>query len=101
MRRSQIVAEAELLSLTYNPYRMKFCLAALLFSGSMAAAQGQQPLWKPAADTIYLQEIGTKIVTDDPITALAVHDSSLYAVMEGWLARLADGRLTPVDGGES
>ncbi len=64
----------------------------------MEAAQGQQSLWKPAADTIYLQEIGTKIATDLPITALAVQGGSLYAVMEGRLARLADGRLTPVDG---
>lgn len=53
-------------------------------------------LWKPVADTVYLQEVGEKIATDKPVTSIAVYQNSAYAVVGGTLHRLQDGVLQPI-----
>lgn len=38
----------------------------------------QNPLWKPIADTVYLQEVSTHIETNAPLTAVAVYAGAAY-----------------------
>jgi len=42
-------------------------------------------LWRPVPDTVFLQEIGTKVPTDSPVTSVAVHAGTVYAVVGGKL----------------
>src|SRR5437899_1569652 len=64
--------------------------------GALAAALAQpapasntdtnaRRLWKPMADEVYLQEIGEKIVTDKPVTSVAVHSNAVHLVIGGEL----------------
>jgi len=62
-----------------------------------AIAAPENRLYEAVADNVYLQEIGTQIVTTQPVTALAVYDQTLYAVLDGILHTLQDGRLKPLD----
>jgi len=55
-------------------------------------------LWKPVADSVYSQEIGEKIVTDKPATAVVVYQGTALVVVGETLLRLQDGGLTPVPG---
>ena len=45
-------------------------------------------LYSPVADQVYLQEIGRKVPTDKPVTALAAWQRAIYAVRDGVLCRL-------------
>src|SRR4051812_31504020 len=45
-------------------------------------------LYSPVADHVYLQEIGRRVPTDKPVTALAVWQDAIYAVRDGVLCRL-------------
>jgi len=47
------------------------------------------------ADSVYLQEIGEKVATGKPATAVAVYQAAVYVVVGGHLQRLQDGRLNP------
>src|SRR5882762_8443951 len=51
----------------------------------------QRRLWKPVADEVYLQEIGEKIPTDKPITAVAVLGNNVHVVIGGELKTIRDG----------
>lgn len=88
-------------------------VVALLFTGwfpSLPAQNAAVPppgrdtnaemrrLWKPVADTVYWQEVGTKIPTEQPVTAVAVYQDSVYFVVGGTLRRLQDAVLKPVPG---
>src|SRR2546427_4959787 len=53
----------------------------------------QRKLWKPVADDVYLQEIGEKIPTDKPITAVAVLGNNVQLVIGGELKTIRDGVL--------
>ncbi len=55
-------------------------------------------LWKPVADEPYLQEIGEKIVTDKPTTAIAVYQESVHVVVGGILKVLREGVLKDAPG---
>jgi len=55
-------------------------------------------LWKPAADEVYLQEIGQKIPTDKPVTSVAVHKEVAFVVVEGTIKIIVDGVLKNSDG---
>lgn len=54
--------------------------------------------WKPVADDPYLQEIGEKIVTDKPATAVAVYKDAVYVVAGGTLKVLREGVLKDAPG---
>ena len=80
-------------------------LATSLFAPSATAAPPGaftnaelRRLWKPVADEPYLQEIGEKIVTDKPATAIAVFQDSVYVVVGGTLKVLREGALTDAPG---
>ena len=56
-----------------------------------AAASGES-----VPDTVYLQEIGRKIVTPDPLRAVAVFDRNVYVGSEKGLSLLTNNHLNPV-----
>ncbi len=77
------------------------CLAALCVATVSATAQApantpEARLWKPIADTVYLQEVGEKVPTDRPVSQVALLGDALYAVIGGELARLDSGKFTKV-----
>lgn len=65
-----------------------------------AASDGNpaHPLWKPVADDVYLQEVGEKVPTDQPVTSVAVLGDALYAVIGGAVHTLRNGVLEEVGG---
>lgn len=50
--------------------------SASAYGGNVAVPEN--PRWKPIVDEVYLQEVGTKIETKAPVTAVAVFDSNAY-----------------------
>ncbi|MCB9769861.1 MAG: hypothetical protein H6752_16810 [Candidatus Omnitrophica bacterium] len=52
--------------------------------------------WTPIVDEVYLQEIGEQVETDTPVSKVAFHEGSLYALMGGDLYRLQDNQLVKV-----
>lgn len=69
--------------------------ALLITTGdlALAATPESKRLEKPVADEHYLQEIGEKIFTDKPVTAIAVYDGVPYAVVGEVLKALRGGSL--------
>ncbi len=59
-------------------------------------AQAEDPLWRPAEDEVYLQEVGQKLKTEKPVTAVAVFKGNAYAVVGGALRVVRDDALEPV-----
>ena len=55
----------------------------VLAAGLHADGKEKKALWKPLADEVYLQEVGRKIPTDKPVTAVVVWKGRLYAVVGG------------------
>ena len=68
------------------------CLTLALTATAFAA----ETYWKPVADDVYLQEVGTKIPTDSPVTSVAVVGDVVYAVQDGVIKHIEDGLLTPL-----
>lgn len=62
-----------------------------------AISPPENPRYRSAADDVYLQEIGKQVVTDRPVTALAILSGKLYAVLDGKLHKLGEGGLDAVD----
>jgi len=54
-------------------------------------------MYSAVADDVYLQEIGHKIPTESPVTALAAWQGELYALSGGRLHRLQAERLRTVE----
>lgn len=76
-------------------------MVAVLPSSSVRAesrkiAPPKSPLYSPIVDDVYLQEVGRKIATEKPVTALAAWDNGFFALAEGNLLRIVDGDLQPV-----
>lgn len=55
-------------------------------------------LWQPVADTVFLQEIGHKIATDKPVTAVAAHGDAVFAVVGGVMKIVSTGALQDAAG---
>lgn len=53
---------------------------------------------KPVADTVFLQEIGQKIATDKPVTAVAAQGDAVFAVVGGVMKTLDDGAFKDAAG---
>ncbi|MEO2048321.1 MAG: hypothetical protein ABGX16_17355, partial [Pirellulales bacterium] len=75
-----------------------FCFSGYGFDQPQACAQRttsppEVRLYESVADNEYLQEVGTQIVTQHPVTALAAYGQTLYAVLDGSLHELRDGKL--------
>ncbi len=80
-----------------------FSLGIFAFGSSEVFAEPgiappERQLYEAVADDIYLQEIGEQIATQQPVTALAVYQQTLYAVVDGTLHSLQDGKLQPLEG---
>jgi hypothetical protein len=56
-------------------------------------------LWKPVADEVFLQEIGEKVLTQSPITSVALHNDALYVVTGGVLKVLLKSGALETDTG--
>jgi len=56
------------------------------------------PRWRPVEDKVYLQEVGRKIGTAEPVLAVAVLDGVLYAGSRQGVKRLEGDKLVPAGG---
>src|ERR1035437_5856376 len=54
--------------------------------------------WAPVADEVFLQEVGEKVVTDKPATALALRGDVAYVAVGGALKTLRGGVLVDAEG---
>jgi len=69
------------------------CLLAVLAS----IANTETPhRWRPVRDEVYLQEVGRKVLSDDPLNAVAVFAKMAYAGSDKGLYRLNNDKLEPV-----
>ncbi len=80
-----------------------FSLLAYGFGSPGTAAEPvisppEQRLFEKVADDVYLQEIGEQIATQQPVTAIAAYQQTLYAVVDGTLHTLRNGKLQPLEG---
>ncbi len=77
---------------------IRTCHVCAIWLATLAttAAATEQRFWKPEADQVYLQEVGQKIKTDKPVTAVAVYKGEPYAVVGGKLRVLRAGALEDV-----
>jgi hypothetical protein len=62
-----------------------------------APSQGVERLWSPVRDEVYFQEVGSKIPTQKPVTALGNCRGVLYAVVGGELHAFREGELKPLE----
>ena len=67
-------------------------MSGLPSSGVGAGSNGNR-LWKPVPDEVYLQEVGEKIMTDHPVSAVAVFSNTVFAVVGSELKVLRGGAL--------
>jgi len=76
------------------------CVMMALQAMALAAQADDQPrrCWKPVGDEVYLQEIGVKIATDKPVTAVAVYSDTVFAAVGGAMKTLRDGALSDAPG---
>lgn len=78
------------------------CLAMWLFCASQTAARKtiappKHRMYSAQADDVYLQEIGQKIPTTSPVTALAAWQDEVYALSVGRLYKLQGSDLRLVE----
>lgn len=76
-------------------------IALLSVSAVSYSETEKQRRWTPVADEPYLQEVGQRITTQAPVTAVAVHQGDIYAVSGGTLMRVAGDAMQPVPGAPS
>jgi hypothetical protein len=58
----------------------------------------ENPLWEPVRDEVYLQEVGRKVETKEPVTAAAVLDGALYTGSRRGVRRLEGDKLVDAGG---
>lgn len=71
-------------------------ISVLLPAAAAVAEPSTQPpdrRWRPEGDTPYLQEFSEKIPTDKPVSALALHQDVLYAVVGDAIHVLSEDRF--------
>lgn len=78
-------------------------LVAEAQTSSHGAGRGKlfQPgkkLWRSQPDRVYLQEVGHRILTDKPVTAVAKWDGRVWAVVDGKAHVLTEQGLQPAGG---
>jgi len=78
---------------------MKNLCAAFAVSVLWAAlaTATEAPLWKPVKDAVFLQEINQTLPTESPVTAIALQEGHVYALLDGTLHRIEGDRLTKVE----
>ncbi len=55
-------------------------------------------LWQPVSDSVFLQEVGKKVLTEKPVTAVTIDGDTLYLVSGGNVQVLRGGSVQPVSG---
>ena len=60
--------------------------------------ESPSPLWKPVADTPFLQETCRQYPTGQPLDSVAAVGDAVYAVSGGTVLALKDGQLSPMPG---
>ncbi len=55
--------------------------------------KNEKPQWKPVEDKVYLQEVSTKIFTDNEITSIAAYDEKFYITMKSELYFINDEKI--------
>lgn len=68
----------------------------LLSHSALAAGQPATRLWKPVADSVYLQESADKFPTAMPATSVAWHGGKFHVVVGGALKRVEEDGLMDV-----
>src|SRR5580765_7021738 len=69
------------------------CFLAVLASTANAETKH---LWHAVRDGVYLQEVGRKVSSDEPLNAVTVFAQKVYAGSDKGLYRLSDDKLEPV-----
>lgn len=54
--------------------------------------------WKPITDDVYLQEVGSQVLNDEPLLAVAVLGEEVYVAGESGVYRLDEGSLVKSEG---
>ncbi len=75
--------------------RTKLLYQAVMLVAIASSVSAQEParLWKPIADTVFLQEVGSQIDTVEPVTNVALLDGVPFAVLGGALHRIEGDTL--------
>jgi hypothetical protein len=58
----------------------------------------ENPRWQPIVDEVYLQEVGSRIESAEPLLSVAVVDNTAYVSTRRGVSRVEDGKLTPLRG---
>lgn len=75
------------------------CAAALGCVGAFGqVAIPENPGWTPVADEVFLQEVGERIVTPYPLTAVAAAGDSVYVAGNGVVMEVKGTSLSPMAG---
>lgn len=80
-----------------------YAVMIVSLAGFYAVALGgipipENPRWRPVKDDVYLQEVGRKVPTEEPLLAAAVLDGSLYTASRQGVQRLDGDKLVPAGG---
>ena len=76
------------------------CLQSLILilSAGLLHAAPDAHLWRPVADDVYLQEVGSQIRTSEPVRSIAVYNGVVYAGFDSGLKCLKEGQLVDASG---
>ena len=78
-----------------------FALIGFALAASAELLIPENPRWQPVVDEVYLQEIGSRIETDEPLLSVAVVEDSAYAGNDRGVFSVEDGKLALVAGSPS
>lgn len=67
-------------------------------SAGAAFSKPEQPLWAPIVDSVYLQEVGTTVTTQQPLNAVAVYHGAVYVGDAQGVRTLKGETLQPQQG---
>ena len=83
------------MSCNWNFAVLFICLVGACFAASAEVAIPQNPEWEPIADEVYLQESVEHILTEYPLTAVAVFDGAVFVGHNKGVARVDGVDLVP------
>ncbi|HOZ45330.1 MAG TPA: hypothetical protein PLO37_01405 [Candidatus Hydrogenedentes bacterium] len=80
-----------------NALSLTSLIATVLVAAAPPGQPLEPPLWKPVADDVFLQEVGTRIATDAPAVAVAVFGDKAYVCLANGMAVIEEDTLVPID----
>jgi hypothetical protein len=72
------------------------CLLLVLLPWSAGAGTATEQLWRPVPDDVFLQEVGRKVTTAEPLSSVAVLGNRVYAGSAAGLWELQGGKLAAI-----